>query len=176
MNRWLMIGSLVGLMLTSTGCLHHNLRGGGGCSSNQCDSGSCGGKGILGKLCSSNDCGDCQSCGPCGDQSCGGCGNGGGCGIAGCQGGCGNGGGCGIAGCQGGCGRSGCVAGALGWQQGGHDYSSHLNPGLLGHGAGARLQSQPFNAGPPTGQVGYPYYTHHGPRDFLMANPPTIGR
>ncbi|MEO1496445.1 MAG: hypothetical protein AAFV43_04770 [Planctomycetota bacterium] len=32
-----------------------------------------------------------------------------------------------------------------------------------------------FNPGPPVGQVGYPYYTVRGPRDFLMANPPTIG-
>lgn len=32
-----------------------------------------------------------------------------------------------------------------------------------------------FNPGPPVGQVGYPYYSVRGPRDFLMANPPTIG-
>jgi hypothetical protein len=32
-----------------------------------------------------------------------------------------------------------------------------------------------FNPGPPTGQVAYPYYTTRGPRDFLMANPPSIG-
>lgn len=32
-----------------------------------------------------------------------------------------------------------------------------------------------FNPGPPTGQVGYPYYTVRGPRDFLRNNPPTIG-
>lgn len=32
-----------------------------------------------------------------------------------------------------------------------------------------------FNPGPPVGQVGYPYYTVRGPRDFLMANPPSIG-
>lgn len=29
--------------------------------------------------------------------------------------------------------------------------------------------------GPATAQVGYPYYTTRGPRDFLMAHPPTIG-
>ncbi|TWU35179.1 hypothetical protein [Novipirellula artificiosorum] len=172
MNRWLMIGSLVGLLISSTGCLHHNLRGG----HNSCGSSNCGsGKGLLGRLCGSGgDCqscqtGDCQSCqtgscqsGNCGSGSCGPAG----CGVGSCLGG---------AGCQG-CGRTGCVAGALGWQQGGLDYSSHLNPGLCGHGAGARLQSQPFTPGPPTGQVGYPYYTHHGPRDFLVDNPPTIGR
>jgi hypothetical protein len=30
--------------------------------------------------------------------------------------------------------------------------------------------------GPPSAQVGYPYYTIRGPRDFLMDNPPSIGR
>ena len=32
-----------------------------------------------------------------------------------------------------------------------------------------------FAPGPPVGQVAYPYYTVRGPRDFLLANPPTIG-
>ena len=31
-------------------------------------------------------------------------------------------------------------------------------------------------AGPPTAAYAYPYYTVRGPRDFLMKNPPTIGR
>jgi hypothetical protein len=30
--------------------------------------------------------------------------------------------------------------------------------------------------GPPTAQTAYPYYTVRGPRDFLMDNPPSIGR
>jgi hypothetical protein len=30
--------------------------------------------------------------------------------------------------------------------------------------------------GPPTPQVAYPYYTTRGPRDFLLDNPPSIGR
>lgn len=30
--------------------------------------------------------------------------------------------------------------------------------------------------GPPTAQVAYPYYTTRGPRDFLLDNPPSIGR
>lgn len=30
--------------------------------------------------------------------------------------------------------------------------------------------------GPSTAQVGYPYYTVRGPRDFLENNPPSIGR
>ncbi|MEM6472027.1 MAG: hypothetical protein AAF802_20875 [Planctomycetota bacterium] len=82
-------------------------------------------------------------------------------------------------GCNDGCGsgcRTGCQAGSLGWQQGGLDYSSHLNPGLLGHRAASSMQSQPFTPGPPTGQVAYPYYTVRGPRDFLLNDPPTIGR
>ena len=29
--------------------------------------------------------------------------------------------------------------------------------------------------GPATAQVGYPYYTTRGPRDFLTNNPPSIG-
>ena len=30
--------------------------------------------------------------------------------------------------------------------------------------------------GPPVGTYAYPYYTTRGPRDFLMGNPPPIGR
>ncbi|MDP7014360.1 MAG: hypothetical protein QGG36_01030 [Pirellulaceae bacterium] len=30
-------------------------------------------------------------------------------------------------------------------------------------------------AGPPTAAVASPYYTTHGPRDFLMNNPPPLG-
>ena len=72
--------------------------------------------------------------------------------------------------------RPGCVAGPLGWQQGGLNYSGCLQPGLLGHGAGAQLNSTPFTPGPPTAQVAYPYYSVRGPRDFFLDNPPTIGR
>ncbi|MCA9229165.1 MAG: hypothetical protein KDA57_00825 [Planctomycetales bacterium] len=32
-----------------------------------------------------------------------------------------------------------------------------------------------FTPSPPTGQTAYPYYTVRGPRDFLQANPPSIG-
>jgi hypothetical protein len=31
-------------------------------------------------------------------------------------------------------------------------------------------------AGPPTGAYAYPYYTLHGPRDFLANDPPSLGR
>ncbi|MCD0460614.1 hypothetical protein U8335_07720 [Roseiconus lacunae] len=73
--------------------------------------------------------------------------------------------------CGDGC-RTGCVPGKIGWQQGGLDYSSHLGPGHLGQ----RANAQTFTPGPPTGQVAYPYYTVRGPRDFLLNDPPTIGR
>jgi hypothetical protein len=33
----------------------------------------------------------------------------------------------------------------------------------------------PATPGPPTGEVTYPYYTLHGPRDFLDANPRGLG-
>ncbi len=72
--------------------------------------------------------------------------------------------------------RPGCQTGPIGWMNGGLDYSSHLQTGLLGHTAARNLRSRPFVAGPPTAQVGYPYYTVRGPRDFLLDNPPTIGR
>ncbi|MGB7324273.1 MAG: hypothetical protein WBD31_05340 [Rubripirellula sp.] len=176
MYRWLLMGSLAALLVGSTGCLHHNVRG-GGCQSGSCNTGGC-------------------NTGSCGDTSCGGCNDCGSNTSAGvltrmkqkraskscnsCNGNCGNSGLLGRLssmtgmGCNDGC-RTGCQAGPLGWQQGGLDYSSHLNPGLLGHNAGNAINSQPFTAGPPTGQVAYPYYSVRGPRDFFMDNPPTIG-
>lgn len=33
-----------------------------------------------------------------------------------------------------------------------------------------------YAQGPPTATYAYPYYTTRGPRDFLVDNPPTIGR
>ncbi len=33
----------------------------------------------------------------------------------------------------------------------------------------------PFNPGPASGAVTYPYYTTRGPRDFLASNPRSIG-
>ena len=165
MNRWLLIGSLAGLMALSTGCLRHQTRGGcstcgvesgmshGGCQTGNCGNGNCG----------SGDCGNgnCGSGGG-GDGDCGRCG-----GMFGKARGCMGGG------CNGG--RTGCQAGPLGWQQGGLDYSSNLNPGFLGHNAGQAVAAQPFTPGPPQAQVAYPYYTHRGPRDFLNPNPPSIG-
>ncbi len=36
-------------------------------------------------------------------------------------------------------------------------------------------QNYNFQPGPPVAQTAYPYYTLRGPRDFLLANPPSIG-
>jgi len=165
MNRWLLIGSLACLLTGTTGCLHHNTRGNcdnGACASGSCPSAACaGGAGVSGG-CNNGACN-----GGCNDGACGG---GGIAGAAKRMAGI-----CGMCGGQGGC-RPGCQAGPIGWQQGGLNYSAHLNPGLLGHHAAGALESRPFTPGPPTGQVGYPYYSVRGPRDFLLDNPPTIGR
>ncbi len=167
MNRWLLIGSLACLLIGTTGCLHHNTRG--GCDSG-CAGGACagGGGGHAGAVACGPGCnyGACGAGGACSNGA-----RGGGIrGMAGKMAGL-----CGLCGGQGGC-RPGCRAGAIGWQQGGLDYSSHLQTGLLGHTAARNLQSRPFTAGPPTGQVAYPYYTIRGPRDFFLDNPPSIGR
>ena len=83
-----------------------------------------------------------------------------------------------VDGCGGGCGLfgSGCCGGG---QCGGCNNSCLQN--CLGklldcNGCqGCGDQHYNFTPGPPTGQVAYPYYTTRGPRDFLMANPPSIG-
>lgn len=41
---------------------------------------------------------------------------------------------------------------------------------------GEYFQGQAGPPGPPTATYAYPYYTLRAPRDFLMDNPPTIGR
>lgn len=77
----------------------------------------------------------------------------------------------------------GCRPCNLGWQRGGTDYQRFLGnsggPGGCGHCA-KYGNAQPSGAGGagagPAAQVAYPYYTARGPRDFLMDNPPTIGR
>lgn len=171
MNRLLLIGSLAFLLVASTGCQM------GGCGAGGCNNGACG-----------QSYGDCGECGDCNDSGPvgvigklkgmrghgGGCRSGSGilgklCGMCGGKYGSSCGGDC--------CGEcGGCRAGELGWQQGGLDYSAHLQPGLLGHHAPAALNNRPFTPGPPSAQVGYPYYSHRGPRDFFIDNPPTIGR
>ena len=43
-------------------------------------------------------------------------------------------------------------------------------------GGGCRGNGQTAaTPGPPTGEVTYPYYTLHGPRDFLDSNPRSLG-
>ncbi len=163
MNRWLLIGSLVGLMVAATGCASTSSRGckSNSCQSRSCNSGSCNSGSCNSGSCNSGSCnGGCQSgnCGVRGALSTT-------AGLLGCGGMCG-----------GSCGRPGCEAGKVGWQSGGLDYSSHLQTGMLGHNAARNLNSRPFTPGPASGQVAYPYYTTRGPRDFLQANPPSIGR
>lgn len=67
-------------------------------------------------------------------------------------------------------GNLGCRPCKVGWQRGGTDYQR-----FLGH-AGSNRHTSPSVGGPATAQVAYPYYTVRGPRDFLINNPPTIGR
>ena len=177
MNRLLSMAILAaGLVATTTGCLRHNTRGGCnscgpvasrgdscGCNAGSCGSGCNGGSGCnAGSDCNAGSCGDgdCQACGdgkPCRGS------------LAGKLRGR-------IHGCHTGCGRIGCKPGPLAWQSGGLGYSDHLGSGPLnGHAAAAAMAAQPFTPGPATPQVAYPYYTHRGPRDFLIDNPPTIG-
>ncbi len=70
-------------------------------------------------------------------------------------------------------GNLGCRPCNLGWQRGGTDYQRFL--GHNGSHASASA-AQGVGAGGPAAQVAYPYYTVRGPRDFLSANPPSIGR
>jgi len=50
--------------------------------------------------------------------------------------------------------------------------------GLLSRKADKRAAAQAAatQTGPTAAQVTYPYYTTRGPRDFLMGDPPSIGR
>ena len=77
----------------------------------------------------------------------------------------------------GGCrGNHGGYAGSLGGGGGSRDGGGGGGGGRLAglHGQGTSLdQGEP---GPPSASVAYPYYTVRGPRDFLMNNPPSIGR
>lgn len=63
----------------------------------------------------------------------------------------------------------GCRPCQIGWQRGGHDYGRHLSNSNYG-------QAPEGAVGGNSPQVAYPYYTVRGPRDFLVNNPPTIGR
>ena len=50
------------------------------------------------------------------------------------------------------------------------------NGGMIPQLPPGYTQAMQGPAGPPTAAYAYPYYTNRGPRDFLMRNPPTIGR
>ncbi len=78
-------------------------------------------------------------------------------------------------------GHGGHYAGDLGAGAGGHLPGGHYGP----HGGPHGTPGFPHHhfdreyvgpPGPPTAQVAYPYYTIRGPRDFLLDNPPSIGR
>lgn len=90
-----------------------------------------------------------------------------------------------------GCGGRGCRAGLQNLLQGqnhcGHCGTQGHHCGLCcnqGIHCGHHAQGMPIGpggpyagpSGPMTPTYGYPYYTIRGPRDFLMDNPPTIGR
>lgn len=78
-------------------------------------------------------------------------------------------------------------AGAAGMMRGSCARAPHTcatsntgTPGLFSrlcpHGTGrGRPGPAAMQSGPPTGTIAYPYYTTRGPRDFLAADPPTIG-
>ncbi len=63
----------------------------------------------------------------------------------------------------------GCRPCKIGWQRGGTDYGAHLSHSDYRH-------DNQVGSGVPGPTVGYPYYTSRGPRDFLVDNPPSIGR
>lgn len=98
-----------------------------------------------------NQCGQCNNCN--GSCSSGQCGNGAR-GVGSC--------------CRGGV-STGCRPANLSWQQGGSDYGHNLTYQGVKNG---QMQQNP---GPPAASTAYPYYTTRGPRDFLNANPPSIG-
>jgi hypothetical protein len=61
--------------------------------------------------------------------------------------------------------------------RGGHAGILAAHHGRHHRGPQSHLGPYPGPAdGPPSPTVTYPYYTTRGPRDFLMDNPPTIGR
>jgi hypothetical protein len=110
---------------------------------------------LVGATGCASTCNSCNSCQPHG-------------GMAGHPGGCNH---CGAGDCNV---STGCRACGLGWQHGGLDYSEGLATGNPLHSRPGR--QSPVAAGPPTAGVAYPYYTVRGPRDFLLDNPPSIGR
>ncbi|HEX6963203.1 MAG TPA: hypothetical protein VF175_15155 [Lacipirellula sp.] len=95
------------------------------------------------------------------------------------QGGACNDGGCLAANCFGACNCEGCACGGPCQRIAEKVANGFCGCSPVGHGicphAGGYPEQPAFQPGPPTGQVAYPYYTTRGPRDFLLANPPSIG-
>jgi hypothetical protein len=54
-------------------------------------------------------------------------------------------------------------------------YGTYLADGGILPGGGPHYRPPEGPAGGPVGTYAYPYYTLRGPRDFLLANPPSIG-
>lgn len=172
MRSILFSAALVITAVTSSGCATLNVGSCGGCGvDSACDNQSCStGRvgGLLGRLRGEAACSDCQtgSCptGTCNSQGGGNVGGGmvGG-GIAGGR----------LAGKM-----SGLMGGGFGNRMGG----GACNSCGMAAGACACGNHAPYTPGfagphgPSTGTYGYPYYTTRAPRDFLMANPPSIGR
>ena len=116
----------------------------------------------------------CSGCGDCGGSAVGtnhsACSTDGGAGGFG--GGAGGFGG-GVGGPGGGCGPGGCgVGGGIAGRFIRRNGSPHPYGGETPHTASANG----FGGGSPAPSFQYPYYTTRGPRDFLMMNPPSIGR
>ena len=78
----------------------------------------------------------------------------------------------------GGCG-AGCGAGCGCNTMGGYGAYGGPSQGYGGHGGGfgggGRHGDPGFTPGPSGGAIAYPYYTTHGPRDFLAASPRSLG-
>jgi hypothetical protein len=54
-----------------------------------------------------------------------------------------------------------------------------IQSGFFARYCGAQTRATPAQEGagaPSSAQVGYPYYTNRGPRDFLVNDPPSIGQ
>lgn len=51
----------------------------------------------------------------------------------------------------------------------------HQRPTYVGHLPHGYMNDNAGPMGPQSPTYAYPYYTTRAPRDFLMANPPTIG-
>jgi len=66
--------------------------------------------------------------------------------------------------------------GGHGGGHGGGAYAGGVPHGMPGYKPGPHHREYIGPQGPPTAQVAYPYYTTRGPRDFLLDNPPSIGR